>query len=120
MGQERLIELMRQHAEPAGEAPHVYLVMAGEGSVSGGLQLAESLRDDLPWLKIQSNLAGGSFKAQFKRADRSGAALALVLGEDELAGRSATLKHLREDLPQESVAFDDLQAWFTNWSASRG
>ena len=120
MGQERLIELMRQHAEPAGEAPHVYLVMAGEGSVSGGLQLAESLRDDLPWLKIQSNLAGGSFKAQFKRADRSGAALALVLGEDELAGRSATLKHLREELPQESVAFDELQDWFTNWSASRG
>ena len=120
MGQERLIELMRQHAEPAGEAPHVYLVMAGEGAVSGGLQLAESLRDDLPWLKIQSNLAGGSFKAQFKRADRSGAALALVLGEDELAGRSATLKHLREDRPQEAVSFDELTAWFTNWSAGRG
>ena len=48
------------------------------------------------------------------------AALALVLGEDELAGRSATLKHLREELPQESVAFDELQDWFTNWSASRG
>jgi histidyl-tRNA synthetase len=119
MGQERLIELMRQHAEPAGEGPHVYLVMAGAGSVSGGLQLAESLRDELPWLKIQSNLAGGSFKAQFKRADRSGAALALVLGEDELAARNATIKHLREDRPQEAVGFDDLKSWFANWLDGR-
>ena len=93
---------------------------AGSGTARAGLHLAERLRAELPALRIQSNLGGGSFKAQFKRADRSGAALALVLGEDELAGRSATLKHLREELPQESVAFDELQDWFTNWSASRG
>jgi histidyl-tRNA synthetase len=115
MGQERLIELMRQHAEPAGEGPHVYLVMAGAGSVSGGLQLAESLRDELPWLKIQSNLAGGSFKAQFKRADRSGAALALVLGEDELASGTLTVKYLREQRPQETVGLDHLAGWLQAW-----
>ena len=116
MGQERLIELMRQHAEPASEAPHVYLVMAGEGSVSGGLQLAESLRDDLPWLKIQSNLAGGSFKAQFKRADRSGAGLALVLGEDELADGAATVKYLSsEAASQQRIALDGLVDWLKDW-----
>ena len=117
MGQERLIELMRQHAEPEHQAPHVYLVMAGEGSVPGGLQLAESLRNDVPGLRIQSNLGGGSFKAQFKRADRSQAPLALVLGEDELNNRQATLKHLREHKPQESVSFDALSAWFEAWLA---
>lgn len=115
MGQERLIELMRQDAEPVAEAPHIYLVMAGEGAVQGGLQLAESLRDQVPGLRIQSNLGGGSFKAQFKRADRSGASLALVLGEDELAARTVTLKHLREDRPQEQVGFDALGKWLSGW-----
>lgn len=115
MGQERLIELMRLNAEPETESPHVYLVMAGEGAVSGGLQLAERLRDEVPGLRIQSNLGGGSFKAQFKRADRSGAALALVLGEDELARAEATVKHLREHKPQEQVAFDELGNWFARW-----
>ena len=115
MGQERLIELMRINAEPERETPHVYLVMAGEGSITGGLQLAESLRDQVPGLNIQSNLGGGSFKAQFKRADRSGAPLAIVLGEDELNNRTATIKNLRERTPQEQVSFDTLAAWLRNW-----
>ena len=89
--------------------------MAGEGSVPGGLQLAESLRNSVPGLRIQSNLGGGSFKAQFKRADRSQAPLALVLGEDELANRQATIKHLREQKPQETVSFDALPEWFKTW-----
>ena len=115
MGQERLVELMRQHAEPERSAPHVYVVMAGEGTKRGGLKLAEDLRTAVAGLRIQSNLGGGSFKAQFKRADRSGAPLALVLGEDELQSRQATLKHLREHLPQETVPFERLAAWFTAW-----
>jgi histidyl-tRNA synthetase len=115
MGQERLIELMRINAEPERETPHLYLVMAGEGAVEGGLQLAESLRDRVPGLNVQSNLGGGNFKAQFKRADRSGAPLALVLGENELANRTATIKHLREDKPQEQVPFDALPGWLGTW-----
>ena len=117
MGQERLIELMRAGAEPETESPHVYLVMAGEGSIDGGLQLAESLRDRVPGLNIRSNLGGGSFKAQFKRADRSGAPLAIVLGEDELANRVATIKHLREQKPQDQVSFDELESWLNDWLA---
>jgi histidyl-tRNA synthetase len=116
MGQERLVELMRQQAEPAADTPHVYLVMAGGGSVRAGLQLAERLRGAMPRLRIQSNLGGGSFKAQFKRADRSGARLALVLGEDELADSSVTVKHLRgEAARQERVPLDGLAQWFENW-----
>ena len=118
MGQERLIELMRINAEPDRETPHLYLVMAGEGATEGGLQLAENLRDRVPGLNIQSNLGGGSFKAQFKRADRSGAPLALVLAENELATRTATIKHLRENKPQEQVPFDDLAEWLLNWLAN--
>ena len=115
MGQERLVELMRNNAETQPEAPHVYLVMAGAGATAGGLQLAESLRNQVPALKIQSNLGGGSFKAQFKRADRSGAALALVIGEDELAGGTATIKYLREDRPQEQVGLEGLGDWLQAW-----
>ena len=115
MGQERLVELMRSNAEPDRESPHLYVVMAGEGAVKGGLQLAESLRDQVPGLNIQCNLGGGSFKAQFKRADRSGAPLALVLGENELTERQATIKHLREQKPQQQIPFDELSGWFKAW-----
>ena len=115
MGQERLVELMRNQTEPGRKPPHVYLVMAGEGTMEGGLVLAEKLRERVTGIRIQSNLAGGSFKSQFKRADRSGAPLALVLGEDELRLSRATIKHLRDDVPQEQVALDDLESWLNRW-----
>ena len=115
MGQERLIELMRAQDEPVRQSPHAYLVMAGEGTTQRGLTLAEQLRDGVPGLRIQSNLGDGSFKSQFKRADRSGAALALVLGEDELRGGWVTVKHLREVVDQEQVALDDLAPWLASW-----
>jgi histidyl-tRNA synthetase len=118
MGQERLVELMRSQAEPESEVPHVFLIMAGEGAVEGGLSLAERLRDRVAGLRLQSNLGGGSFKAQFKRADRSGARLAVVLGENELSQGRVSVKHLREDRPQEEVALDRLEEWFTRWLSS--
>lgn len=115
MGQERLIELMRNQAEPDPQAPHVYLVMAGEGAVAGGLQMAEKLRAGIEGIRVQSNLGGGSFKSQFKRADRSGAQLALVLGEDELNQGEVTIKHLRSNAEQEKVSLDGLDNWFRNY-----
>jgi histidyl-tRNA synthetase len=116
MGQERLVELMKLQAEPASEVPHVYLVMAGSGTVRGGLVLAERLRAAVPGLRIRSNLGGGSFKAQFKRADRSGASLALVLGEDEVAAGAVTIKHLRDEkAEQQRVSLDGLAVWLENW-----
>lgn len=115
MGQERLIELMREQAEPAAEAPHVYLVMAGEGVIENGLILAEKLREQVAGLRIQSNLGGGSFKSQFKRADRSGASLALVLGEDELNQGHATIKHLRDQSDQQKINLDEIESWFRNY-----
>jgi histidyl-tRNA synthetase len=115
MGQERLVELMRVAAEPDAVVPHVYLVMAGAGTIDGGLRLAETLRDQVPGIRIQSNLGGGSFKAQFKRADRSGAPLALVLGEDELSQGLVTIKHLRDKSGQVQVSLEELESWFSDW-----
>jgi len=115
MGQERLVELMRMQAAAGAEAPDVYLVMAGQGTVEDGLEVAERLREKLPGLRIQSNLGGGSFKAQFKRADRSGATLAVVLGEDEIRQGQATVKPLRSQEAQQQIPLDHLADWLKDW-----
>lgn len=115
MGQERLVELMRLQAQTAAGAPQLYLIMAGQGVVERGLELAESLRSALPGLRLHANLGGGSFKAQFKRADRSGATLALVLGEDELRRGEVTIKRLREDAGQQQLALAELVGWLESW-----
>lgn len=103
MGLERIIELIRQARECDAYAPHAYLVLAGEAAERTGLALAERLRSELPGLRLVSNVGGGSFKAQFKRADKSGARVALVLGDDEVSDGTVTIKWLREDLPQATV-----------------
>lgn len=115
MGQERLVELMREHAPVKPEVPDIYLVMVGEETTSRGLVLAEALRKSVPGLSVQANLGGGSFKAQFKRADRSGAKLALILGEAELANNVVSVKALRSDGEQQQVSMENLQAWLHNW-----
>lgn len=116
MGQERLVELLRSRASIRAEAPDVYLVMVGQETTVQGLLLAEELRKAVPGLSVQANLGGGSFKSQFKRADRSGAQLALVLGETELANRQVSIKSLRTEAEQVSVAIANLPAWLREWS----
>jgi histidyl-tRNA synthetase len=107
MGQERIVMLLEKQAQaiPA-ERPHIYLVLVGERGEAAGLRLAERLRDARPDLRLQMNLGGGGFKAQFKRADKSGAALALVLAEDELARGVAAIKWLREERAQEECPIE--------------
>jgi len=108
MGLERIVELLRQAHEFEAQPPHVYLVLAGSETSGPGLLLAERLREELPALRLVSNVGGGSFKAQFRRADRSGARVALVLGEDEISSGTATVKFLREDIPQKTVPMDSV------------
>jgi len=115
MGQERLVELLRTQSPSNRLAPHVYFVMAGEGTTERGMQLAEHLRQNVNGIRVQINLGGGSFKSQFKRADRSGAALALVLGEDELQHDAVTIKHLRDDSEQKRLALDEITRWLQTW-----
>lgn len=119
MGQERLVELIRHQGAAELRSPHIYLVMVGDKTTADGLALAESLRDAIPGLRIQANLAGGSFKSQFKRADRSAADLAFILGEDELAQNQVSIKHLRNESAQESVAINHLEQWLQQWLATQ-
>ena len=109
MGLERLVALLEEVNPGAGEAAaDIYLVLLGDAAVREGLTMAEGLRDALPGIEVVSNCGGGSIKAQFKRADRSGALFALVLGDTEIAGGTVVLKSLRSDEEQISVARDDL------------
>ena len=117
MGQERLVDLMRTQSPSNRLTPHVYLVMAGEGTTERGMQLAEHLRQNVNGIRVQINLGGGSFKSQFKRADRSGASLALVLGEDELQHGAVTIKHLRDDSGQKQITLDEIARWLQAWLA---
>ena len=70
--------------------------------------MAENLRDRIPGIKAELNLGGGSFKSQLKRADKSNAEYALILGEQEIAEKRAGLKPLRSTDDQISIAFDEL------------
>ena len=102
VGLERLLELVREQLQPQ-HLPHAYLVLVGEAAQAEGLVLAERLREAQPGLRLVTHCGGGSFKSQFKRADKSGARVALVLGEDEVAQGTVGVKYLREDREQETL-----------------
>ncbi len=111
LGEERLVDLLRvQNGEVRAAAPDVYFVIAGERAEAEGLRLAESLRDQVPGICIEMNCGGGSFNSQLKRADKSGAAWALILGDAETDKRAAGLKSLRVEAPQVEVAWERLGA----------
>ncbi len=108
MGLERLIELIDAREADALAAPDAYLVAVGERAQARALLIAEDLRDRMPTLRLVCHCGGGSFKSQFKKADRSGARVALVLGEDELARGMIGIKPLRANSEQQVVSIDAL------------
>jgi len=111
MGEERIVALLQaQGIAAAAAAPHVYLVVAGERAEVHGLGLAERLRDAAQGLRVEVNAGGGSFKSQLKRADKSGAQYALILGEAESERGVAGLKSLRAEEPQVELAWGDIAA----------
>ena len=113
MGVERLVSLLETR-EPELEMPHAYLVLVGENPQREGMVLAESLRDKLPELRMITNCGMGSFKSQFKKADRSGARYALVLGEDELSRGVVGIKDLREGAEQQQIPWDALAGFLAD------
>ena len=112
MGAERVVALLEQvDLSTKLRAPaDGYLVAAGERAEAESLLIAERLRDAMPDLRLVTNLGGGNFKKQMKRADASGARIGLVLGEDELLAGVIGVKFLREDKPQETIALSELAA----------
>ena len=109
MGQERIVELLRvQQGDRPAAAPDAYFVIAGAAAEAQGLALAERLRDACPGLRMEVNCGGGSFKSQLKRADKSGARWAIILGDAETDRRVAGLKSLRVEAPQVEIGWDEL------------
>ena len=117
LGMERLVELVQEHA-PAPPAPHGYLVPVGAAAQAAALALAESLRDALPGLRLLTHCGGGSLKAAMKRADKSGAALALILGDEELAAGRVLVKPLRSQDAQEVMEREALAARLREYIAA--
>lgn len=109
MGLERLVLMM----ETLGNTDvrrnvDVYMVTAGEGTLTAGMKLVEELREQVPGLRVMTHFGGGNFKKQFKRADKVGAAVALVLGENEVAEKTVVMKDLaggeQETISQTEIA----------------
>jgi histidyl-tRNA synthetase len=110
MGVERLVLLLDELGavpDSVGQAVDLYLVAVGDVEQQA-LVLAENLRSDCSEIRLECHCGGGSFKSQIKRADKSAAKIALILGEDEVAAGTVGLKYLREDRPQETVAQSEL------------
>ena len=110
MGLERLILLLDtvdgfRELKPRVD---VYAIAAGDAAVAPTMALAQSLRSQLPQLAIMSHMGGGNFKKLLKKADKSGAEIALIMGDNELQQQTVTVKFLRQDQPQEQVAFAQL------------
>jgi len=99
LGMERVIALLEMVLTPEQKID-AYLILVGDAAEQKGLILAEQWRTQLPKLRLLVNCGGGSFKTQFKRADKSGARLAIILGENELQSGHVSIKFLREEREQ--------------------
>jgi histidyl-tRNA synthetase len=114
MGVERAVELLMQaQGAPAPMPADVYVVVSGVRAAAAGPAIVERLRDQLPSVRFELNLGGGNFKTQFRRADRSGATLALIVGDDELARDAVGVKPLRQEAGQTECPIAELAAGVT-------
>ena len=120
IGLERLTALLDEGVVPLEQfRPHAYLARVGEAAQQHALLLAERLRDEVPGLRLQLNHGGGSFKNQLKRADKSGAALALVMGEEEVVNGTVGIKSLREQAEQQTLGLDQIVPFLRDYVAGR-
>ena len=94
IGLERLVALATTIRQCTQE-PDIFLILVGDAAIDKGMLLAELLREELPQLSVMTNLVAGNFKSQIKRADKSGARLAVIIGEDELSSQTVSVKELR-------------------------
>jgi histidyl-tRNA synthetase len=109
LGLERLILLLKEK-QKCEQSPDVFFVLLGDKAMASGMHLAEQLRSTIPGISIEVNCKEASFKSQFKRADKSGADYAVIIGEQEAENSMVGLKNLREDGEQQEVSMRDLEA----------
>ena len=111
LGIERIVELLQAEGSACADVPpDAYLVAAGDAERRFGFKLAEQLRDRLPSLRLSLGGPAAGFKAQLRRADKSGARYALIVGADEVAAGSVSVKALREDRPQQLLDVESCAA----------
>ena len=112
VGIERLVSLMEESGlGPEQPELDAYLVLVGEGPQRQGTAISERLRDQIPSLRLLTHCGGGSFKSQFKKADQSGARVALVIGENELERGVVGVKPLRDNGEQREIPLQQLGAY---------
>ncbi len=110
MGIERLLSLLEDAGVQVDNTADIFVVLQGEQAQLQGMSFVEGLRDQLPNVCVQTHCGGGSFKSQIKKADKSAAKVALILGDDEIENNSVSVKLLREKAQQQNVAQADLLA----------
>ncbi len=104
MGMERLLALLETRKDiPVERTVDAYMIRVGEKAEREGLRFAETIRNEIPALKLQLSADGGSFKNQFKKADKTGAEFAIILGDDEVDRGEVGIKYLRNDLAQQTM-----------------
>jgi histidyl-tRNA synthetase len=114
LGIERLVSLLENSDRKYEHGdPHAYLIMSGDNAMHVGFRIAEQLRNELPELRLAVNCGGGSFKSQFKKADKSGAAIALILGDEELDAGNIAIKPLRQEGEQVLVSQEELAEYLS-------
>ncbi|MGL4896412.1 MAG: histidine--tRNA ligase, partial [Shewanella sp.] len=113
MGLERIVLLLEtlELTKDIPAAVDVYVTAMTDACLIEAIKVAEELRADLPNLKVMSHCGGGNLKKQMKRADKSGATVALLIGEEELAEGTVTIKYLRNNNEQQRVARNALSAF---------
>jgi histidyl-tRNA synthetase len=115
LGMERLLMLLQDNQLiPTKSVVDIYIVGVGEKGERKAMWLAEEIRQQFPSLHVLNNCGGGSFKSQFKRADKSGAKFAFILGDDEVANNQITIKSLREEIPQQTKSLEETLAFLND------
>jgi histidyl-tRNA synthetase len=115
VGLERLVLLMQALDITVSHPVDLYVITADTAALAHALPRIDALRGEFPELEIVQHLGGGSFKSQFKRADKSGASLALIYGEAELAANTVTLKPLRGENEQRTIADAELVSFLSEY-----
>ena len=113
MGIERIVLLLDslKLLDDVPAAVDIYVAAMGDNCQTEAIKIAEELRNQVPHLKVMSHCGGGNFKKQMKRADKSGAKVALIIGEDELANNQVAVKHLRNTNEQQTIARNELSTY---------
>lgn len=117
MGMERLLDLLITHDKlvSVDGGQDIFVMSQSPTALAQAMKIAEQARKALPSLRVWVHCGGGSMKNQFKKADKSKARLALIVGQDEIANQSVSIKFLREDIPQQTVAISSFSKWLVDF-----